>query len=94
MDPRQRHLGQSQHIAHNPEAEDQVLAAMAAQADHKPLGEEAMASGYGPYVSEHTSLDLRERGFHLLALGTIGTARTVSRQVQLTRDSSNVFTRT
>lgn len=29
-----------------------------------------------------------------MALRTIGTSRTVSRQVQLTRDSSNVFSRT
>lgn len=47
MAPRQRYLGQSQHIDHNLAAEGQVLAVMVAQADHKPLREEAMASGYG-----------------------------------------------
>jgi hypothetical protein len=53
-----------------------------------------MASGCGPFVSEYTSLLVRERSLHLLALRTIGTSRTVSRQIQLTCDSSNVFTRT
>lgn len=56
MDHRQRHLGQSQHIVHNPGAEGQVLAVMVAQAGHKPLEEEAMASGYGQCVSEHKLL--------------------------------------
>ena len=52
MDPHQRHPGQSQHIVHNPGVEGQVLAVMGAQADHKLLAEEAMASGYGPSVSK------------------------------------------
>jgi hypothetical protein len=47
MDPRRRPLGQSQHIVHNPGAEGRVLVVTVAQADHKPLREEATASGCG-----------------------------------------------
>jgi hypothetical protein len=50
MVPHQRHLGQSQHIVHNPGAEARVPVVTVAQAVHKPLREEATVSGYG--VSE------------------------------------------
>ena len=62
MDPRQRHLGQSQHIDHNPGAGGQVLAVMVAQADHTLLAEEVMASGYGP---------LRVRTYITIILGNV-----------------------
>jgi len=93
MDPRQRHLGQSQHIFHNPGAEGRALVVTVALAFHKPLREEVTVSGYG--VSEHTStLCWGTCNCHLLALGAIGTSRTVSREVQLARDAPDVLSGT
>ena len=46
MDLRRRHLGQSLHISHNPEAEGRVLVVTAARVFRTPLEEEATASGY------------------------------------------------
>jgi hypothetical protein len=93
MDPRRWYLGQSLHIFHNPGAEDRVLVVTAARAYRKRLEEEATVSGYGG-PKRTSMLRWRTHNFHLLALGAIGTSRTVSREVQLTCDAPNVFTGT
>jgi hypothetical protein len=90
MDLRRRHLGQSLHIFHNPEAEGRALVVTAARVFRKPLEEEATVSGYGG--SKRTSTPRwGTYNFHLLALGAIRTSRTVSREVQLTCNAPNVF---
>ena len=90
MDPRRRHLGQSLHISHNPEAEGRVLVVTAARVFRTPLEEEATASGYRG-SKRMSVLRWKAYNFHLLALRAIRTSRTVSREVQLTCDASYVF---
>ena len=73
IDRHQQRPDQSPRIVHNPEAEGQVLAAMAVPGGHKLWAGEEKVSGCGSRVSEIYAVDILGKEFYLLALGAVRT---------------------